>query len=226
MLKKIFFLEDEIEIQKMLKEYFEKNGFKIISFTNAESFLIQLKKEKPDLIFLDLMLPDADGIEICKFLKGKEEYRKIPIIIISAKTQEIERVTGLEVGADDYVCKPFSLRELLARAKAVLRRQELKKEPEILNFEDGLEIDPTKYKVYLKKEEILLSKTEFKILYLLASNKGVVFSREKIIEKLWGFEKDIYERTIDVHIKNLREKLMEAGRFLKNIRGVGYKFEE
>lgn len=226
MLKKIFFLEDEIEIQKMLKEYFEKNGFKIISFTNAESFLIQLKKEKPDLIFLDLMLPDADGIEICKFLKGKEEYRKIPIIIISAKTQEIEKVTGLEVGADDYVYKPFSLRELLARAKAVLRRQELKKEPEILNFEDGLEIDPTKYKVYLKKEEILLSKTEFKILYLLASNKGVVFSREKIIEKLWGFEKDIYERTIDVHIKNLREKLMEAGRFLKNIRGVGYKFEE
>lgn len=194
MLKKIFFLEDEIEIQKMLKEYFEKNGFKIISFTNAESFLIQLKKEKPDLIFLDLMLPDADGIEICKFLKGKEEYRKIPIIIISAKTQEIEKVTGLEVGADDYVYKPFSLRELLARAKAVLRRQELKKEPEILNFEDGLEIDPTKYKVYLKKEEILLSKTEFKILYLLASNKGVVFSREKIIEKLWGFEKDMKEQ--------------------------------
>lgn len=226
MLKKIFFLEDEVEIQKMLKEYFEKNGFKIISFTNAESFLIQLKKEKPDLIFLDLMLPDADGIEICKFLKGKEEYSKIPIIIISAKTQEIEKVTGLEVGADDYVCKPFSLRELLARAKAVLRRQELKKEPEILNFEDGLEIDPTKHKVYLKKEEIFLSATEFKILYLLSSNKGVVFSREKIIEKLWGFEKDIYERTIDVHIKNLREKLMEARRFLKNIRGVGYKFEE
>lgn len=226
MLKKIFFLEDEIEIQKMLKEYFEKNGFKMVSFTNAESFLIQLKKEKPDLIFLDLMLPDTDGIEICKFLKSKEEYSKIPIIIISAKTQEIDRVAGLEVGADDYVCKPFSLRELLARAKAVLRRQEAKKEPEVLKFKDSLEIDPIKYKVYLKKKEINLSTTEFKILYLLTSNKGVVFSREKIIERLWGFEKDIYERTIDVHIKNLREKLMEAGRFLKNIRGIGYKFEE
>lgn len=226
MLKKIFFLEDEIEIQKMLKEYFEKNGFKIISFTNAESFLIELKKDKPDLIFLDLMLPDADGIEICKFLKGKEEYSKIPIIIVSAKTQEMERVTGLEVGADDYVCKPFSLRELLARAKAVLRKEDLKKEPEILKLKVGLEIDPAKHKVYYKKKEINLTTTEFKILYLLASNKGIVFSREKIIERLWGFEKDIYERTIDVHIKNLREKLMEAGNFLKNIRGIGYKFEE
>lgn len=225
-MKKIFILEDDMEIQKMLKEYFEKNGFEAKVFSNAESFLFDTKKKKPDLIILDLMLPDADGIEICKNLKNKEEFSKIPVIIVTAKSEEMEKVVGLEIGADDYVCKPFSLRELLARVKAVLRRQEIKQTPQVLKLKCGLEIDPEKHKVSFKNEEIILSSTEFKILQLLVSNLGVVFSREKIIEKLWGYEKDIYERTIDVHIKNLREKLKEAGTFIKNIRGVGYTFEE
>jgi DNA-binding response OmpR family regulator len=226
MLKEIFLLEDDIEIQKMLKNFLEKNGFIVKSFSNAESFLIELKKKKPNLILLDLMLPDADGIEVCKNLKSKEDTSKIPIIIISAKTQEIDKVIGLEVGADDYLGKPFSLREILARIKAVLRRQETKEIPEPIKLGCGLEIDPEKFKVFYKNEEIILSTTEFKILHLLASNKGVVFSREKIIERLWNYEKDIYERTIDVHIKHLREKLKEAGNLIKNIRGVGYKLEE
>lgn len=226
MLKEIFIIEDDQEIQKMLRDYFEKNGFSAKAFGNAESFLFEIKKKKPDIILLDLMLPDADGIEVCKNLKSKEEYSNIPVIIISAKTQEVERVIGLEVGADDYVCKPFSLRELLARVKAVLRRQERKETPEVLKLKCGLEIDPEKHKVYFKGKEINLSSTEFKILKLLASSPGFVFSREKIIERLWNYEKDIYERTIDVHIKNLREKLKEAGNFIKNIRGVGYTFEE
>lgn len=224
--KDIFFLEDDIEIQKMVKSYLEKNGFSVKVFSNAEEFLFEIKKKKPSLILLDLMLPDADGIEICKNLKSKEDLSKIPIIIVSAKTQEIDKVIGLEVGADDYVGKPFSLRELLARIKAVLRRQEIKEIPEVIKLKSGLEIDPEKFKVFYKNEEIILSSTEFKILHLLASNKGVVFSREKIIEKLWNYEKDIYERTIDVHIKHLREKLKDAGSFIKNIRGVGYKLEE
>jgi len=226
MLKEIFLLEDDIEIQNLLKNYLEKNGFIVKSFSNAESFLIELKKKKPSLILLDLMLPDADGVEVCKNLKSKEDTSKIPIIIISAKTQEIDKVIGLEVGADDYLGKPFSLRELLARIKAVLRRQETKEIPEPIKLGCGLEIDPEKFKVFYKNEEIILSTTEFKILHLLASNKGVVFSREKIIERLWNYEKDIYERTIDVHIKHLREKLKEAGNLIKNIRGLGYKLEE
>lgn len=226
MLKEIFILEDDLEIQKMLQDYFEKNGFSAKTFSNAESFLFEIKRKKPDIILLDLMLPDADGIEICKNLKSKEDFSKIPIIIISAKTQEMERVVGLEVGADDYVCKPFSLRELLARVKAVLRRQEIREVPKVIKLKCGLEIDSEKHKVFFNEKEINLSSTEFKILKLLASNPGNVFSREKIIEKLWGYEKDIYERTIDVHIKNLREKLKEAGNFIKNIRGVGYTFEE
>lgn len=226
MLKEIYILEDDIEIQKMLKNYFEKNGFSAKTFGNAEGFLFEIRRKKPDVILLDLMLPDADGIEICRNLKSKEDFSKIPIIIISAKTQEMERVIGLEVGADDYVCKPFSLRELLARVKAVLRRQERKEAPEVLKLKCGLVIDSEKHKVYFKEKEINLSSTEFKILKLLASNPGSVFSREKIIERLWNYEKDIYERTIDVHIKNLREKLKEAGSFIKNIRGVGYTFEE
>lgn len=225
-MKEIYLLEDDLDIQKMLKDYLEKNGFKISSFKNSEEFLYGMRKNKPDLILLDLMLPDADGIEICKNLKNKEEFSKIPIIIVSAKTQEIERVIGLEVGADDYVCKPFSLRELLARIKAVLRRQEAKKIAPLIKLNCGLEIDSEKHKVLYKNEEINLSITEFKILNLLVSNKGVVFSREKIIERLWNYEKDINERTIDVHIKNLREKLKDAGNMIKNIRGVGYKFEE
>jgi len=226
MLKEIFLLEDDIEIQKMLKNFLEKNGFSVKGFSNSEEFLIEIKRRKPNLILLDLMLPDADGVEVCKNLKSKEDTSKIPIIIISAKTQEIDKVIGLEVGADDYLGKPFSLREILARIKAVLRRQEIKEIPESIKLGCGLEIDPEKFKVFYKNEEIILSTTEFKILHLLASNKGVVFSREKIIERLWNYEKDIYERTIDVHIKHLREKLKEAGNLIKNIRGVGYKLEE
>ncbi len=225
-MNRIFLLEDDKEIQRMLKEYLEKNKFSLEIFSNAESLYVFLRKEKPDLILLDLMLPDADGVEVCKYLKSKEEYEKIPIIIISAKTEEMDRVVGLEIGADDYICKPFSLRELLARIKVVLKRKEKKEEMQPLELSCGLKIDPEKFKVFYNNYEISLTNTEFKILYLLVSKKGNVFPREKIIENLWGLEKDIYERTIDVHIKNLREKLKEAGKFIKNIRGVGYTFEE
>ncbi len=225
-MNRIFLLEDDREIQRMLKEYLEKNKFSLETFSNAESLYVFLRKEKPDLILLDLMLPDADGIEVCKYLKSKEEYENIPIIIISAKTEEMDRVIGLEIGADDYICKPFSLRELLARIKVILKRKEKKEEMQPLELPCGLKIDPEKFKVFYKNFEISLTNTEFKILYLLVSKKGIVFSREKILENLWGFEKEIYERTIDVHIKNLREKLKGAGKFIKNIRGVGYTFEE
>jgi DNA-binding response OmpR family regulator len=170
------------------------------------------------------MLPDIDGIEICKYLKKETKFASIPVIILTARGDEVDRVLGLEIGADDYITKPFSPKELVARVKAVLRRYNIS--PEIIRIGNILEVDLNKFEVYVKKEKISLTTTEFNILKILLSKKGWVFTREKILEELWKGEKAVIDRTVDVHIKNLREKLKEAGKFIKNVRGVGYKIEE
>lgn len=233
--KLIVIIDDEPDIVELVSIHLKKSMFNVKGFTNAEGLYRFLgifeginpkSKQTPDLIILDLMLPDADGIEICKNLKKEEKYSAIPIIILTAKGEETDKILGLEFGADDYVTKPFSPRELVARVKAVLRRGEKVDEFGKLNIGGILAIDTEKHNVSVEGKGIELTSTEFKILKLFLSNKSKVFSRYDILDHLWGHDKVILDRTIDVHIKNLRDKLGKAGQFIKNIRGVGYKLEE
>jgi two-component system phosphate regulon response regulator PhoB/two-component system alkaline phosphatase synthesis response regulator PhoP len=220
-------VDDEPDIVELVSLHLQKAGFAVEEFLNAEGFLKFIDTHTPDLIVLDLMLPDMDGFEICKYLKKKEEFVSIPIIMLTARTEEIDRVLGLELGADDYVTKPFSVKELVARVKAVLRRQEQKTVTTRISIADTVLIDLEKYEVSANGKRVELTPTEFKILRLLSSKKGRVFTRNQILDYLWGQDKvAVLDRTVDVHIRNLREKLGEAARFIKNIRGVGYKLEE
>jgi two-component system phosphate regulon response regulator PhoB/two-component system alkaline phosphatase synthesis response regulator PhoP len=225
--KVIFVVEDEPDIQELICINLNKSGFETEKFIKAEPFFSRLEKKVPDLILLDLMLPDQDGLDVFKTLKKKDKYVGIPIIIVTAKTEEVDVVLGLELGADDYICKPFSPRELVARVKAVLRRIKPVDESiqSLIVIGDKLTIDPKKYEVLVEGQKIHLTSTEFLILKMLAEKTGWVFSREKILDLLWGDEKDVFDRTVDVHIKNLRDKMGPIGKWIKNIRGVGYKLE-
>lgn len=221
----IVVVDDEPDILELVTLNLKKAGYKTVGFENAEDFFDYIKDYTPELIILDLMLPDADGYEICKQLKKSEEYSKIPIIMLTARADEMDKVLGLELGADDYVTKPFSPRELIARVKAVLRRDSKNDKTDIIKVGDFLKIDLQKYEVYVEQRKVDLTSTEFKILKLLANRKGWVFSREQILDSLGVQDKGVLDRTVDVHIKNLREKLGNAGQYIKNIRGIGYKFE-
>jgi len=172
------------------------------------------------------MLPDMDGIEICKKIRAIPSSSSLPIIMLTARSEETDKILGLELGADDYVTKPFSPKELVARVKAVLRRQLKPDKSERISVGKALEIDLKKYEVVLCGKKIDLTITEFKILELLSSKKGWVFTRDKILDHLWGDEKAVIDRTVDVHIRHLREKLGKESSLIKNVRGVGYKLEE
>jgi DNA-binding response OmpR family regulator len=171
------------------------------------------------------MLPDVDGLEICKQLRAKPRTAGLPIIMLTARAEETDKIIGLELGADDYITKPFSPKELIARVKALLRRQEPPAEHKVLHIGKNITLDPEKHMVLVEDKAVDLTGTEFKILQMLAEKKGVVFSRDKILDRLWGHEKAVFDRTVDVHIKHLREKLGKYAKYLKNIRSVGYKLE-
>jgi len=225
----IFIVEDEAEIATLLKITLEKEKYKVRQFENATNFLSEVskKKEIPSLVILDLMLPDLDGFEVCKFLKRDDVYQKIPVIMLTAKSEEMDKVLGLEIGADDYITKPFSINELKARIKAVLRRQEnVEIQTQSIRMIEGYKVDFNRLEVSKDGEKIELTTTEFKILDLLSKKRGWVYSREQIINYLWGHEKYPTERTIDVHINNLRKKLPDLSKKIVNVRGVGYKLEE
>lgn len=219
-------IEDESDILDLVSLHLKKHNFKVREFYDISSFYRYLNSELPDLIILDLMLPDADGMEVCKYLKTNDNYKHIPIIILTARGEESEKVLGLELGADDYVTKPFSPRELVARVKAVLRRDKKEEDTGLIIFGNILKVDFRKFEVYVNNVKVDLTPSEFKILSLLLKRKGWVFSRENILDELGSSEKGVLDRTVDVHIKNLREKLGPAGSFIKNVRGVGYKISE
>ena len=223
---RIAILEDEPDIAELVSLHLKKTGFQTAVFHNAESFNIHIKKHIPDLVILDLMLPDADGLDLCKALRKEERFIALPILILTAKGEETDKVLGLELGADDYVTKPFSPRELVARVKALLRRKQEPPAPEPLTVGKILLLDPARHAVSVAGKRVELTATEFNLLALLASRKGWVFSRDQLLDHLWGSEKAVVDRTVDVHIKNLRDKLGPAGKFIKNVRGVGYKLEE
>lgn len=223
--KVIAALDDEPDILELLKVNLRKAGYRFEGFQEADELFRYLAREKPDLILLDLMLPSTDGLEVCRHIRRSEDLSGIPIIMLTARGDESDKVVGLELGADDYVTKPFSVKELVARIHAVLRRP---KEGEAARriVIGALVIDLDRFEVTADGAKVDLTATEFKIVQLLASRKGRVFTRDQILDFLWGHEKAVIDRTIDVHIRNLREKLGGAASLIKNIRGVGYKLEE
>jgi DNA-binding response OmpR family regulator len=218
-------LDDEADILELLRINLKRAGFRFEGFQDAEGLFRFLRKEKPDLVLLDLMLPDMDGLDVCRELRRDEKTAGIPVIMLTAKDQETDKIVGLELGADDYVTKPFSLKELIARIHAVLRRWNQAPDGRPVALGRVL-IDPAKHTVTLAGAPVDLTATEFRILHFLASRRGRVFTREQILDHLWGHEKAVVDRTVDVHIRNLREKLGTAASLIKNVRGVGYKVEE
>jgi DNA-binding response OmpR family regulator len=223
----LFAVDDEADILELIAIHTRKAGFHIKTFSRAEPMLKALSQEIPDLIILDLMLPDLDGLEICKRLKKNDRTAAIPILILTAKGDETDVVLGLELGADDYMIKPFSPKELVARVHAVLRRPKAAS-PEadtLWRIGEILEIDDRQHAVRVAGRPIEVTATEFAILKVLVRNPGWVFSRDQLLDRIWGEDKAALDRTIDVHVKNLRDKLGEAGRLIKSVRGVGYKLE-
>ena len=227
--KHIAVVDDEPDIVELVAIHLKKNNFDVSGFNEASSFFKFMENNTPSLIILDLMLPDADGFEICKTLRANEKYAHIPIIMLTAKSEETDKIVGLEIGADDYVTKPFSPKELVARVKAVLRRTETAKktlESKKLDVANIITIDTQKFEVHVKNEKVDLTSTEFRILLILSKRIGWVFSRKQILDALWGIDKAATDRTVDVHIRHIREKLGEASYLVKNVRGLGYKISE
>lgn len=227
MREKILIVEDEKDIVKMLDYNLKKEGFRTLSVHDGEDALDVANREHPDLVILDLMLPGIDGLEVCKALKKENKTASIPIIMLTAKGQESDKVIGLELGADDYVTKPFSPRELIARIKAVLRRMKEKdKLPEVLKKGD-LTIDLSKISVAIKGKPIELTAKEFELLKTLLSAKGRVLSRDYLLDTIWGFDHamEIQTRTVDVHIRTLRKKLKSESKRIITVKNYGYRFE-
>jgi len=218
-------VDDEQDITKTVCDYLNGNGFDARGFPDGEKFFEFLNKEIPDLIILDLMLPGISGFDVCKKLKEKDKFATIPIIILSANDEEPSKVFGLDIGADDYMTKPFSLNELNSRIKAVFRRTK-QTEEDIIKISNKIEIDLKKHEVKVDGRKVELTPAEFRILEYLSSRKGQAFTRDRILDYLWGEEKIVVERTIDVHIRHLREKLGPASSCIKNVRGYGYKIDE
>jgi two-component system phosphate regulon response regulator PhoB/two-component system alkaline phosphatase synthesis response regulator PhoP len=218
-------VDDEHDIVELVKIHLQRAGFRVAGFLDAKSFWRSLDRELPRLLILDLMLPDADGFEVCRLLRKNEKFSAIPVIMLTARSEETDKLLGLEIGADDYVTKPFSAKELIARVRAVLRRGQPSAETSTMEVGGLLSVDPATFEARVEGQAVDLTSTEFRILKLLVSKPGRVFSRQQILDYLWGHEKIVLDRTIDVHIRNLRDKLGPAARLVKNIRGVGYKVE-
>lgn len=230
--KTILIIDDEEHILELLGYNLESAGYRVYRADTGEEGMKILGKEYVDLVVLDLMLPGIDGIEVLKRIRNSKEYPKLPVIMLTAKGDEFSKVIGLELGADDYMAKPFGVHELLARVKAVLRRTEgnlktVEEEVEERLVFEHLIINKTTRVVEVNGEPIELSLKEFELLYLLAKNKGRVFSRDMLLEKIWGYDFYGETRTVDVHIRNLRKKIEKDDyepQYIKTVRGVGYKF--
>jgi two-component system phosphate regulon response regulator PhoB len=221
---KIEIIEDDHDIVEMIEYNLKEEGYRTVSAFDGEKGIEIAKREKPDLIILDLMLPAIDGFEVCRTLKQQQSTAYIPIIILSAKSRETDKVVGLELGADDYMTKPFSPRELIARIKAVLRRH---KEQPAAEIKIGqIVIDSIKHKVIVKGQEVELTATEFRLLETLAKRPGAVFSRNQLLDAVGSDESMVYDRTVDAHVKSLRRKLGVAKDYIETVRGIGYRFRE
>ena len=224
---KVLLVEDEEDIREMVHFNLFKERYKVLLASDGQTALDIATNEIPDLIVLDVMIPKIDGFEVCRNLKKRAETKKIPIIMLTAKGEEEDVIKGLEVGADDYITKPFSPKVLLARIKAVLRRTKsvMKGSKNVYTLSD-LKIDLSKRKTFIKDKEISLTYTEFQILHLLAQKSGWVFTRGQIVDSIRGENHAITDRSVDVQIVNLRKKMGEQGNMIETVRGVGYRFKE
>lgn len=229
MKKRIFVVDDERDIQEILKVNLSLQNLDVTAFSSGEEALAALKNGLPDLILLDVMMDGMDGFEFCKTLRANDAYRDIPIIFLSARTEEFDRVLGLELGGDDYIAKPFSVKEVSARVKAVLRRTDTRT-ARMLNEKKlaykGVELFPEKYSLKIDGKGVKLTKTEFEILFLFLKHPEKIFTRDNIIDSIRGDDVYVIDRTIDVHIMNLRKKLGKYKNIITTFSGVGYGFKE
>ena len=220
----IYVVEDDVNIREIEMFALKNSGYRVEGFGNAKDFFAKLSEKTPDLILLDVMLPDLDGLSILKKVRTVPDTKKIPVIFVSAKTSEIDKVKGLDMGADDYLAKPFGVMELISRVKALLRRTSRMNEDSQLIHEDIL-MDMDKHAVTVAGQLCELTFKEFELLKYLMLNQGIVLSRDKIMDQVWGFEYEGESRTVDMHIKTLRQKLGAAGSCIKTVRNVGYMIE-
>jgi len=225
-MKSILIIEDEKDIVDLIEYHLKQSGFSVISALDGPAGLDKAKKKRPNLIILDLMLPEMDGKDVCRGLKSNPLTQSIPILMLTAKAEETDRLIGFELGADDYVTKPFSPKELVLRVKAILRRKEVDHEGEKIIRIGDLLIDIDRHQVSVKKSPIGLTSTEFKLLVELTSKRGRVLTREHLLDRVWGYTYEGYARTVDTHVRRLREKMEPLGDSIETIRGVGYRFRE
>ena len=221
----ILVIEDEPDIRKTLEYNISREGHKVLTAGSLHDAEKILQSQSLSLILLDLMLPDGSGLDFCRKLKTNSKTESIPVIILTAKDDEVDKVVGFELGADDYVTKPFSVRELILRIKAVLKRGEVKKDIVEVERQFGdLKIDIESHEVYVDEIQIELTALEFKLLNQLVETRGRVQSRDQLLTEVWGYSAEVTTRTVDTHIKRLRNKLGSMGKYVQTIRGVGYKF--
>jgi two-component system phosphate regulon response regulator PhoB len=224
----ILIVDDEPDLVTTLEYNFMREGYEVrTANTGAEALEAVTKSPIPDLVVLDLMLPDMQGTEVCRRLRADEATKSLPVVMLTAKGEEIDRVVGFEVGADDYVIKPFSVRELLLRVQAVLRRSSegRDKEAQALSF-GPIKVDAASHRAWVDNKEVNLTALEFKLLFTFVSRKGRVQTRDALLSDVWGIDAEVTTRTVDTHVKRLREKLGDAGRYIETLRGVGYRFRE
>ena len=225
MSQKILIIEDEPDIRKTLEYNISREGYDVISASSLSEGREKLESASFSLLLLDLMLPDGSGLDLCRELKQDKSLSSMPVIILTAKDDEVDKVVGFELGADDYVTKPFSVRELILRVKAVLKRGERKSDNMEVQRQFGeLKIDVDSHEVFVNDEHVNLTALEFKLLRQLVDRRGRVQSRDQLLSDVWGYSSDVTTRTVDTHIKRLREKLGDMGKYVQTIRGVGYKF--
>ncbi|PWU00867.1 MAG: DNA-binding response regulator [Terriglobia bacterium] len=226
--KRIAVVEDEAELASLLDYNLSRHGYEVELFGGSEGTLKKLEAAKPDLILLDVMLPGMDGFELCRGIRRSAVLARTPVLFLTARSDEVDRVLGLEIGGDDYMTKPFSPRELVARVKAHLRREDMEAEPQVLEI-GPFRLDRAARRVYQGKRELSLTSTEFNLLEFFITHSGRAYSREQLLESVWGEQRFVTPRTVDVHIRRLREQIEQQPdnpRYLTTVRGFGYRFEE
>ena len=228
MAKRIAIVEDEAELASLIDYNLSRQGYQVQILGGNRGTLKSLEQSKPDLIVLDVMLPETDGFELCRLIRQSQVLARTPVLFLTARSDEVDRVLGLEIGGDDYMTKPFSPRELVARVKAHLRREEMDSDPVMLEI-GPFRLDRTGRKVFAGDRQLSLTSTEFNLLEFFLTHKGRAFSRDQLLEAVWGEQRFVTPRTVDVHVRRLREQIEEqpdAPRYLTTVRGYGYRFEE
>lgn len=224
--ERILVVDDEKDLLELVAFNLSNAGYKVVTATTGEEALERAREKQPDLIVLDILLPDLPGLEVCRILKSEEKTRGIPVVFLTAKGEEIDRVVGFELGADDYVTKPFSPRELVLRVKALLKRRKGDAEGRPALVAGDLRLDRERHEVTVQKKTVDLTATEFKLLAHLMEYPGRALTRDQLLDSVWGMDAFVTDRTIDTHVKRLRAKLGQVGERVETVRGVGYRFRE